>query len=163
AALYAALPVLSQGKKWALLCSTWRHSISLSTLYRRSSLCSRLSLLVVGDTKGVAFGGLVEAPLRPSTKKRYQGSNNTFVLTNASGPPVIFCPTGVICMDSVFVLSNLRCLKRFKRQSSITQDQEESETLGSKIHGLEQNVKDVDTKLRQNEATIKELRKLQDQ
>ncbi|GJT79232.1 oxidation resistance protein 1-like protein [Tanacetum coccineum] len=49
---------------------------------------------VVGDTKGVVFGGLVEAPLRPSTKKRYQGSNNTFVLTNASGPPVIFRPTG---------------------------------------------------------------------
>ena len=79
---------------------------------------------VVGDTKGAVFGGLVEAPLRPSTKKRYQvflieilsnlrllivpnlyaklryfvitiqGSNNTFVFTNASGPPVIFRPTG---------------------------------------------------------------------
>ncbi|GKD11285.1 oxidation resistance protein 1-like protein [Tanacetum coccineum] len=101
AALYAALPILSQGKKWALLCSTWRHSISLSTLYRRSSLCSRLSLLVVGDTKGVAFGGLVEAPLRPSTKKRYQGSNNTFVFTNASGYPVIFRPT---CANRYFTL-----------------------------------------------------------
>lgn len=94
AALYAALPVLSQGKKWVLLYSTWRHGISLSTLYRRSSLCSGLSLLVVGDTKGAVFGGLVEAPLRPSTKKRYQGSNNTFVFTNAAGPPVIFRPTG---------------------------------------------------------------------
>nr|GEW10254.1 hypothetical protein [Tanacetum cinerariifolium] len=50
--------------------------------------------VVVGDTKGAVFGGLVEAPLRPSTKKRYQGSNNTFVFTNASGPPVIFRPTG---------------------------------------------------------------------
>ncbi|GKD82116.1 oxidation resistance protein 1-like protein, partial [Tanacetum coccineum] len=58
---------------------------------------------VVGDTKGAVFGGLVEARLRPSTKKIYllryflitmRGSNNTFVFTNASGPPVIFRPTG---------------------------------------------------------------------
>nr|GEX25650.1 hypothetical protein [Tanacetum cinerariifolium] len=49
---------------------------------------------VVGDTKGAVFGGLVEATLRPSIKKRYEGSNNTFVFTNASGPPVIFRPTG---------------------------------------------------------------------
>ncbi|GKC77321.1 inositol transporter 1, partial [Tanacetum coccineum] len=50
---------------------------------------------VVGDTKGAVFGGLVEAPLRPSTKKIYLGSNNTFVFTNASGPPVIFRPTAL--------------------------------------------------------------------
>ncbi|GJX50617.1 hypothetical protein Tco_0277462, partial [Tanacetum coccineum] len=62
-------------------------------------------------------------------------------------------------------LEKLQLLKdaAYKLRQSITQDQEESEVLGSKIHGLEQNVKDVDTKLRQNEATIKELRKLQDQ
>lgn len=95
AALYVALPVLSQGKKWVLLYSTWRHGISLSTLYRRSNLCSGLSMLVVGDRKGAVFGGLVEAPLRSSTKKRYQGSNNTFVFTNTTGRPVIFRPTGV--------------------------------------------------------------------
>ncbi|KAI3518935.1 hypothetical protein L1887_07840 [Cichorium endivia] len=93
--LYVALPVLSQGKKWVLLYSTWRHGISLSTLYRRSNLCPGLSLLVVGDRKGAVFGGLVEAPLKPSTKKRYQGSNNTFVFTNTPGRPVIFRPTGV--------------------------------------------------------------------
>ncbi|XP_076912177.1 uncharacterized protein LOC143570408 [Bidens hawaiensis] len=95
AALYVALPVLSQGKKWVLLYSTWRHGISLSTLYRRSNLCHGLSLLVVGDRKGAVFGGLVEAPLRPSTKKRYQGSNDTFVFTNTPGCPVIFRPTGI--------------------------------------------------------------------
>nr|GEU84341.1 DNA repair protein RAD50 [Tanacetum cinerariifolium] len=62
-------------------------------------------------------------------------------------------------------LEKLQLLKdaAYKLRQSITQDQEESEVLGSKIHGLEQNVKDVDTKLLQNEATIKELRKLQDQ
>lgn len=95
AALYVALPALSQGKKWVLLYSTWRHGISLSTLYRRSNLCPGLSLLVVGDRKGAVFGGSVEAPLRPSTKKRYQGSNNTFVFTNTPGSPVIFRPTGI--------------------------------------------------------------------
>ncbi|CAI9262629.1 unnamed protein product [Lactuca saligna] len=50
---------------------------------------------VVGDRKGAVFGGLVEAPLKPSTKKRYQGSNDTFVFTNTPGRPVIYRPTGV--------------------------------------------------------------------
>ncbi|CAI9299675.1 unnamed protein product [Lactuca saligna] len=65
--LYVALPVLSQGKKWVLLYSTWRHGISLSTLYRRSNLCPGLSLL---------------------------GSNDTFVFTNTPGRPVIYRPIG---------------------------------------------------------------------
>ncbi|KAG7015399.1 Oxidation resistance protein 1 [Cucurbita argyrosperma subsp. argyrosperma] len=44
--LYASLPALVQGRKWLLLYSTWRHGISLSTLYRRSMLWSGLSLLL---------------------------------------------------------------------------------------------------------------------
>ncbi|KAH7575877.1 hypothetical protein JRO89_XS02G0238800 [Xanthoceras sorbifolium] len=36
--LYASLPGIVQGRKWLLLYSTWRHSISLSTLYKRSML-----------------------------------------------------------------------------------------------------------------------------
>ncbi|CAN0919599.1 Nuclear receptor coactivator 7 [Linum grandiflorum] len=90
--LYASLPVLVKEKKWLLLYSTWRHGISLSTLYRRSMIWPGPSLLVVGDRKGAVFGGLVEAPLRPTTKK-YQGTNTTFVFTNTSGSPVIFRPT----------------------------------------------------------------------
>ncbi|XP_043698380.1 uncharacterized protein LOC122649081 isoform X2 [Telopea speciosissima] len=93
-ALCASLPALVQGRKWVLLYSTWRHGISLSTLYRRSSLCPGLSLLVVGDQKGAVFGGLVEAPLRPTSKRKYQGTNDTFVFTNISGHPVVFRPTG---------------------------------------------------------------------
>ncbi|KAG6577309.1 Oxidation resistance protein 1, partial [Cucurbita argyrosperma subsp. sororia] len=92
--LYASLPALVQGRKWLLLYSTWRHGISLSTLYRRSMLWSGLSLLVVGDRKGAVFGGLVEAPLKPSSKKKYQGTNNTFVFTSIPGHPVIYRPTG---------------------------------------------------------------------
>ncbi|XP_004288205.1 PREDICTED: TLD domain-containing protein 2 [Fragaria vesca subsp. vesca] len=92
-ALYSSFPVLVQGRRWLLLYSTWRHGISLSTLYRRSMLWPGLSLLVVGDRKGAVFGGLVEAPLRP-TNKKYQGTNDTFVFTNTSGDPVIYRPTG---------------------------------------------------------------------
>ncbi|XP_062006975.1 uncharacterized protein LOC133724302 isoform X1 [Rosa rugosa] len=92
-ALYSSLPALVQGRRWLLLYSTWRHGISLSTLYRRSMLWPGLSLLVVGDRKGAVFGGLVEAPLRP-TNKKYQGTNDTFVFTNTPGHPVIYRPTG---------------------------------------------------------------------
>lgn len=94
-ALYASLPTLVQGRKWLLLYSTWRHGISLSTLYRRSMLWPGSSLLVVGDNRGAVFGGMVEAPLRPTDKRRYQGTNDTFVFTNKPGHPVIFRPTGV--------------------------------------------------------------------
>ncbi|KAL5714850.1 hypothetical protein ACHQM5_016756 [Ranunculus cassubicifolius] len=93
--LYTSLPVVAQGRKWMLLYSTWRHGISLSTLYRRSLLSPGFSLLVVGDRQGSVFGGLVESPLRPTNKRKYQGSHNTFVFTTTSGEPVVFRPTGV--------------------------------------------------------------------
>ncbi|XP_040860833.1 uncharacterized protein [Glycine max] len=70
--VYASLPALIHGRKWLMLYSTWKHGISLSTLYRRSMFWPGLSLLVVGDRKGAVFGGLVEAPLRPSNKRKYQ-------------------------------------------------------------------------------------------
>lgn len=94
-AVYDALPALIHGKKWLMMYSTWKHGISLSTLYRRSMLWPGPSLLVVGDRKGAVFGGLVEAPLRPSNKRKYQGTNSTFVFTNISGHPVVYRPTGV--------------------------------------------------------------------
>ncbi|KAJ4914072.1 TLD-domain containing nucleolar protein [Raphanus sativus] len=91
--LYTSLPALVQGRKWVLLYSTWRHGISLSTLYRKSLLWPGLSLLVVGDRKGSVFGGLVEAPLLP-TDNKYQGTNSTFVFSDKSGQPTIYRPTG---------------------------------------------------------------------
>jgi hypothetical protein len=92
--LYSSLPVLVQGKNWMLVYSTWKHGISLSTLYRRSMLCAGPSLLVVGDRRGTVFGGLVVAPLQPIIKKKYQGTNDCFVFTNVDGHPVICRPTG---------------------------------------------------------------------
>ncbi|KAM7277105.1 hypothetical protein ACFE04_018971 [Oxalis oulophora] len=110
-ALYASIPALVKGRKWLMLYSTWRHGISLSTLYRRSMLWPGLSLLevffqVVGDRRGAVFGGLVEAPLRP-TNKKYQGTNNTFVFTNVSGHPVVYHPTGA---NRYFTLCSNDCL-----------------------------------------------------
>ncbi|KAI5406055.1 uncharacterized protein LOC127082915 isoform X1 [Lathyrus oleraceus] len=101
--LYASLPPLMHGRKWLLLYSTWRNGISLSTLYRRSAIWPGLSLLVVGDKKGAVFGSLVETPLRPSNKRKYQGTNSTFVFTNISGYPIIYSPTGV---NRYFTLCN---------------------------------------------------------
>ncbi|XP_006647916.1 nuclear receptor coactivator 7-like [Oryza brachyantha] len=92
--LYASFPVLAKGMNWVLLYSTWRHGISLSTLYRRSMLCPGYSLLVVGDKEGAVFGGLVEVPLQPTTAKKYQGSNSCFVFTNLHSNPSVYRPTG---------------------------------------------------------------------
>ncbi|WVZ81919.1 hypothetical protein U9M48_029245 [Paspalum notatum var. saurae] len=94
AVLYTSLPILVQGRNWMLVYSTWRHGISLSTLYRRSRLCAGYSLLIVGDRRGAVFGGLVEAPLQPIIKKKYQGTKDCFVFTNVDGRPVICRPTG---------------------------------------------------------------------
>ncbi|TVU28566.1 hypothetical protein EJB05_20088 [Eragrostis curvula] len=103
--LYSSLPVLAQGRNWVLLYSTWRHGISLSTLYRRSMLCPGFSLLVVGDKNGTVFGGLVESPLQPTTAKKYQGTNNCFVFTNLHNSPMIYRPTGNV-VPSHFMLCN---------------------------------------------------------
>lgn len=92
--LYASLPAILHGRKWLLIYSTWRHGISLNSLYRRSMRWPGLSLLVVGDREGAVFGGLVEAPLK-ATNKKYQGTNNSFVFTNLPGHPMIYRPTGI--------------------------------------------------------------------
>lgn len=93
--LCSELPTLAQGRKWVLLYSTWKHGISLHTLYRRSTYCTGPCLLVVGDRQGAVFGGLLAGPLRPTSSKKYQGTNDTFVFTNVSGTPVLFRPTGI--------------------------------------------------------------------
>lgn len=92
---------------------------------------------VVGDRTGAVFGGLVEAPLRPINKRKYQvvlkyilkfnsfvkcfllhmltfnieqGTNDTFVFTNTSGHPVIFRPTGISSSPSLLSRQQLRVL-----------------------------------------------------
>lgn len=45
-AVYDSLPAIIHGRKWLMLYSTWKHGISLATLYRRSMVWPGLSLLV---------------------------------------------------------------------------------------------------------------------
>ncbi|KAL5556327.1 hypothetical protein UlMin_038563 [Ulmus minor] len=150
-ALYASLPALVQGRKWLLLYSTWRHGISLSTLYRRSMLWPGLSLLVVGDRKGAVFGGLVEAPLKPTTRKKYQGSKDTFVFTDKPGHPVIFRPTGA---NRYFTWCSIDCLAigggghfaLYLDSDLLTGSSSDSETYGNSClaHSEEFEVKEVE-------------------
>lgn len=93
--LASSLPNIVKGCQWVLLYSTLKHGISLRTLIRKSADLSGPCLLIAGDRKGAIFGGLLECPLRPSPKRKYQGTNQTFVFTTIYGEPRLFRPTGV--------------------------------------------------------------------
>ncbi|XP_040382307.1 oxidation resistance protein 1 isoform X2 [Oryza brachyantha] len=90
----SSLPGTLRGCHWVLLYSTWKHGISLRTLFRRSENLQGPCLLIVGDMQGAVFGGLLNGPLRPTEKRKYQGTNQTFVFTTISGEPRLFRPTG---------------------------------------------------------------------
>ncbi|KAA8548368.1 hypothetical protein F0562_000052 [Nyssa sinensis] len=62
-------------------------------------------------------------------------------------------------------LENLQTLKdaAYKLRESISQDREKTETLKSQMQELERNIQNVDAKIHHTEATLKDLRKLQDQ
>ncbi|KAL8139615.1 hypothetical protein V2J09_005636 [Rumex salicifolius] len=93
--LESSLPNIVRGCQWVLLYSTLKHGISLRTLIRKSADLNGPCLLITGDVKGAIFGGLLDGPLRPSAKRKYQGSIQTFVFTTIYGQPRIFRPTGV--------------------------------------------------------------------
>ncbi|KAK7358979.1 hypothetical protein VNO77_00922 [Canavalia gladiata] len=150
-AVYASLPSLIHGRKWLLLYSTWKHGISLSTLYRRSMIWPGLSLLVVGDSKGAVFGGLVEAPLKPSNKRKYQGTNNSFVFTNTSGCPVIYRPTGVnryftLCSSDFLAIGGGGHFALYLEGDLLSGSSSVSETYGNPClaHSQEFEVKEVE-------------------
>uniref|UniRef100_A0A1D1ZKQ5 Oxidation resistance protein 1 n=2 Tax=Anthurium amnicola TaxID=1678845 RepID=A0A1D1ZKQ5_9ARAE len=149
--LYVSLPAVTQGKNWVLLYSTWRHGISLSTLYRRSMLCPGLCLLVVGDRMGAVFGGLVEAPLCPTNKRKYQGTNSTFVFTIISSHPVIFRPTGAnhyftLCSTDYFALGGGGHFALYLDGDLLNGSSSSSETFGNTClaHSQDFEVKEVE-------------------
>ncbi|KMT08791.1 hypothetical protein BVRB_6g135150 [Beta vulgaris subsp. vulgaris] len=149
--LYASLPSLVKGRKWVLLYSTWRHGISLSTLYRKSMLCPGLSLLVVGDRRGAVFGGLVEAPLKPSKSKRYQGSNSTFLFTDVPGQPIIYRPTGAnryytVCSPDFLALGGGQHFALYLDSDLLNGSSASSETYGNSCLSLSEDfvVKEVE-------------------
>ncbi|XP_021752127.1 uncharacterized protein LOC110717673 [Chenopodium quinoa] len=149
--LYASLPSLVKGRKWVLLYSTWKHGISLSTLYRKSMLCSGLSLLVVGDRGGAVFGGLVEAPLKPSKSRRYQGSNSTFLFTDVPGQPIIYRPTGVnryytVCSPDFLAMGGGRHFALYLDSDLLNGSSAASDTYGNSCLALSEDfvVKEVE-------------------
>ncbi|KAB1219338.1 Oxidation resistance protein 1 [Morella rubra] len=92
--LLSSLPNIVKGCQWVLLYSTLKHGISLRTLIRKSADLSGPCLLIAGDRQGAVFGGLLEGPLKPTAKRKYQGTNQTFVFTTIYGEPRLFRPTG---------------------------------------------------------------------
>ncbi|KAG7991722.1 hypothetical protein I3843_02G092100 [Carya illinoinensis] len=104
--LLSSLPNIVKGCQWMLLYSTLKHGISLRTLIRKSADLSGPCLLIAGDRQGAVFGGLLDCPLKPTAKRKYQGTNQTFVFTTIYGEPRLFRPTGAnryyhLCMDDL--------------------------------------------------------------
>ncbi|RWR81203.1 oxidation resistance protein 1 [Cinnamomum micranthum f. kanehirae] len=107
--LHSSLPNIVKGCQWVLLYSTLKHGISLRTLLRKSCDISGPCLLIVGDREGAVFGGLLECPLKPTTKRKYQGTSQTFVFTTIYGEPRLFRATGAnrfyyLCLDDLLAL-----------------------------------------------------------
>ncbi|KAF8118990.1 hypothetical protein N665_0001s0048 [Sinapis alba] len=102
--LHACLPNIVRGCKWVLVYSTLKHGISLRTLLRKSAELPGPCLLVAGDKQGAVFGALLDCPLIPTPKRKYQGTSQTFLFTTIYGQPRIFRPTGAnryyyMCMN----------------------------------------------------------------
>ncbi|KAL0422729.1 UNVERIFIED_CONTAM: Oxidation resistance protein 1 [Sesamum latifolium] len=105
----ASLPNIVKGCQWVLLYSTARHGISLQTLLRRSSGLTGPCLLITGDRQGAVFGGLLDCPLKPTAKRKYQGTYQSFVFTTIYGEPRLFRPTGAnryfyLCVNDLLAL-----------------------------------------------------------
>ncbi|XP_065030645.1 uncharacterized protein LOC135653090 isoform X1 [Musa acuminata AAA Group] len=102
----SCLPNIVKGCQWVLLYSTWKHGISLRTLLRNSVNHPGPCLLIVGDMQGAVFGGLLDSPLKPTAKRNYQGTSQTFVFTTTYGEPRLFRATGTnrfyyLCLDDM--------------------------------------------------------------
>ncbi|XP_061356795.1 uncharacterized protein LOC133301190 [Gastrolobium bilobum] len=107
--LESCLPNIVRGCQWVLLYSTLKHGVSLRTLIRKSAELSCPGLLIVGDMQGAVFGGLLDCPLKPTAKRKYQGTNQTFVFTTIYGQPRLFRPTGAnryyyMCLTDLLAL-----------------------------------------------------------
>ncbi|XVE81927.1 hypothetical protein DITRI_Ditri15bG0105600 [Diplodiscus trichospermus] len=107
--LISSLPNIVKGCQWVLLYSTLKHGISLRTLIRKSIELPGPCLLITGDKQGAVFGAMLECPLKPTPKRKYQGTNQTFVFTTIYGEPRLFRPTGAnryyyMCLNDLLAL-----------------------------------------------------------
>ncbi|XP_024535996.1 TLD domain-containing protein 2 isoform X1 [Selaginella moellendorffii] len=148
--LYPSLPTIVQGRTWVLLYSTARDGISLHTLYRKSVLLPGPCLLVAGDRKGAVFGGLLLAPFKP-TRNKYQGTNQTFVFTNVSGPAKVFRPTGrnryyFLCTNDALAIGGGGHFALYLDSDLLTGSSGACETFGSEClaHAEDFDLKDVE-------------------
>ncbi|CAI5522376.1 unnamed protein product, partial [Closterium sp. Naga37s-1] len=99
-----SLPAIASGREWVLLYSTFKHGISLSTLYRRSSMMPGPCLLVVTEDNGTVFGGFSSQALVASNRRKYQGSSDVFVFTTTAGEPTVYKVTAanryfILCLN----------------------------------------------------------------
>ncbi|CAL1384333.1 unnamed protein product [Linum trigynum] len=107
--LMSSLPNMVKGNDWVLLYSTMKHGISLRTLIRKSADITGPCLLITGDRQGAVFGGLLDCPLQATSKRKYQGTYQSFVFTTIYGEPRLFRPTGAnryyyLCLDDLLAL-----------------------------------------------------------
>ncbi|XVF38534.1 hypothetical protein REPUB_Repub20aG0110200 [Reevesia pubescens] len=107
--LLSSLPNIVKGCQWILLYSTLKHGISLRTLIRKSAELPGPCLLITGDRQGAVFGAMLECPLKPTPKRKYQGTNQMFVFTTIYGEPRLFRPTGAnryyyMCLNDLLAL-----------------------------------------------------------
>ncbi|XP_021899601.1 TLD domain-containing protein 2 [Carica papaya] len=107
--LQSCLPNIVKGCKWILMYSTLKHGISLRTLIHKSAELFGPCLLIAGDLEGAVFGAMLECPLKPTPKRKYQGTNQTFVFTTIHGEPRLFRPTGAnryyyMCLNDLLAL-----------------------------------------------------------
>ncbi|KAK6646000.1 hypothetical protein PHAVU_L001844 [Phaseolus vulgaris] len=149
--LEICLPNIVKGRQWVLLYSTLKHGVSLRTLIRKSAELSCPGLLIVGDMKGAVFGGLLECPLKPTAKRKYQGTNETFVFTTVYGQPRLFLPTGVnryycMCVNDLLALGGGGSYALSLEEDLLSGTSGPSETFGNSClaHSPEFQLKNVE-------------------
>ncbi|XP_016177052.1 oxidation resistance protein 1 isoform X3 [Arachis ipaensis] len=131
--------------------STLKHGTSLRTLIRKSAELSGPGLLIVGDRQGAVFGGLLDCPLKPTAKRKYQGTNQTFVFTTIYGEPRLFRPTGAnryyyMCLNDLLALGGGGNYALCLHEDLLTGTSGTCDTFGNKClaHSPEFDLKDVE-------------------
>ncbi|XP_008801254.2 oxidation resistance protein 1-like isoform X2 [Phoenix dactylifera] len=87
----SSLPNIVKGCQWILLYRAVRGNMGYH--FAHLSVGALISQ-IAGDMQGAIFGGLLECPLKPTAKRKYQGTIQTFVFTTIYGDPRLFRATG---------------------------------------------------------------------
>ncbi|URD84128.1 TLDc [Musa troglodytarum] len=101
----SCLPNIVKGCQWVLLYRAAHGNMG----YRFEHFFVTVRTIqdhIVGDMQGAVFGGLLDSPLKPTAKRNYQGTSQTFVFTTTYGEPRLFRATGTnrfyyLCLDDM--------------------------------------------------------------